>query len=52
MLAPKKIFNEKIAMETVTIFYQAVTPVVPGVTFMSKGQSEKEVFITVNAVNK
>lgn len=39
-------------MEAVTIFYQAVTPVVPGVTFMSKGQSEKEVSITVNAINK
>ncbi|XP_069471437.1 fructose-bisphosphate aldolase C [Ambystoma mexicanum] len=43
---------EEIAMATVTALRRTVPPAVPGVTFLSGGQSEEEASINLNAINK
>lgn len=42
---------EEIAMATVTALRRTVPPAVPGVTFLSGGQSEEEASINLNAIN-
>uniref|UniRef100_A0A8D0GN93 Fructose-bisphosphate aldolase n=1 Tax=Sphenodon punctatus TaxID=8508 RepID=A0A8D0GN93_SPHPU len=42
---------EEIAMATVTALRRTVPPSVPGVTFLSGGQSEEEASINLNAIN-
>ena len=44
--------SEEIAMATVTALRRTVPPAVPGVTFLSGGQSEEEASINLNAINK
>nr|XP_042116541.1 fructose-bisphosphate aldolase A-like [Peromyscus maniculatus bairdii] len=48
----QKFSNEQIAMATVTALRRTVPPAVPGVTFLSGGQSEEEASINLNAINK
>ncbi|XP_028824465.1 fructose-bisphosphate aldolase C-B [Denticeps clupeoides] len=48
---PTKFSNEEIAMATVTALRRTVPPAVPGVTFLSGGQSEEEASINLNAIN-
>ncbi|XP_068126261.1 fructose-bisphosphate aldolase C [Hyperolius riggenbachi] len=48
---PKKYTSEEIAMATVTALRRTVPPAVPGVTFLSGGQSEEEATINLNAIN-
>ncbi|XP_069802466.1 fructose-bisphosphate aldolase C isoform X2 [Dendropsophus ebraccatus] len=47
----KKYSAEEIAMATVTALRRTVPPAVPGVTFLSGGQSEEEATINLNAIN-
>ncbi|XP_078536236.1 fructose-bisphosphate aldolase C [Lissotriton helveticus] len=42
---------EEVAMATVTALRRTVPPAVPGVTFLSGGQSEEEASINLNAIN-
>ncbi|XP_074414116.1 fructose-bisphosphate aldolase A isoform X9 [Zonotrichia albicollis] len=42
---------EEIAMATVTALRRTVPPAVPGITFLSGGQSEEEASINLNATN-
>ena len=39
-------------MATVTVLCRTVPPAVPGITFLSGGQSEDEASINLNAINK
>lgn len=48
----QKFSNEEIAMATVTALRRTVPPAVPGITFLSGGQSEEEASINLNAINK
>ncbi|XP_037648955.1 fructose-bisphosphate aldolase A-like [Sebastes umbrosus] len=48
----KKYAPQEIAMATVTALRRTVPPAVPGVTFLSGGQSEAEATINLNAINK
>uniref|UniRef100_A0A8C5R1X5 Fructose-bisphosphate aldolase n=1 Tax=Leptobrachium leishanense TaxID=445787 RepID=A0A8C5R1X5_9ANUR len=48
---PHKYSSEEIAMATVTALRRTVPPAVPGVTFLSGGQSEEEATINLNAIN-
>ncbi|OBS76879.1 hypothetical protein A6R68_16680 [Neotoma lepida] len=48
----QKFSNEEIAMAPVTALQRTVPPAIPGVTFLSGGQSEEEVSINLNAINK
>nr|XP_042117902.1 fructose-bisphosphate aldolase A-like [Peromyscus maniculatus bairdii] len=48
----QKCSNEEIAIATVTALRRTVPPAVPGVTFLSGGQSEEEASINLNAINK
>ncbi|XP_058142085.1 fructose-bisphosphate aldolase A isoform X1 [Dasypus novemcinctus] len=48
----QKFSSEQIAMSTVTALRRTVPPAVPGVTFLSGGQSEEEASINLNAINK
>ncbi|XP_074414120.1 fructose-bisphosphate aldolase A isoform X11 [Zonotrichia albicollis] len=43
---------EEIAMATVTALRRTVPPAVPGITFLSGGQSEEEASINLNAINR
>merc|ERR1712212_991752 len=47
-----KYTNEEIAMATVTALRRTVPPAVPGVTFLSGGQSEEDASINLCAMNK
>uniref|UniRef100_A0AAQ4S5Y0 Fructose-bisphosphate aldolase n=1 Tax=Gasterosteus aculeatus aculeatus TaxID=481459 RepID=A0AAQ4S5Y0_GASAC len=47
-----KFSNQEIAMATVTALRRTVPPAVPGVTFLSGGQSEEEASINLNAMNQ
>jgi len=47
----KKYSAQEIAMATVTALRRTVPPAVPGVTFLSGGQSEEEASINLNAIN-
>ncbi|XP_012693155.2 aldolase a, fructose-bisphosphate, b [Clupea harengus] len=46
-----KYTNQEIAMSTVTALRRTVPPAVPGITFLSGGQSEEEASINLNAMN-
>ncbi|NWI18588.1 ALDOA aldolase, partial [Crypturellus soui] len=48
----KKFSAEEIAMATVTALRRTVPPAVPGITFLSGGQSEEEASINLNAINR
>lgn len=48
---PKKYTSEQIALATVTALSRGVPPAVPGVTFLSGGQSEEEASINLNSIN-
>uniref|UniRef100_A0A8C9CSL2 Fructose-bisphosphate aldolase n=1 Tax=Phocoena sinus TaxID=42100 RepID=A0A8C9CSL2_PHOSS len=49
---PIKYSPEEIAMATVTALRRTVPPAVPGVTFLSGGQSEEEASLNLNAINQ
>ncbi|XP_076609333.1 fructose-bisphosphate aldolase A-like [Chaetodon auriga] len=49
---PKKNSPQEIAMATVSALRRTVPPAVPGVTFLSGGQSEEEATINLNAINQ
>merc|ERR1712212_763024 len=49
---PKKFSSQEIAMATVTALRRTVPPAVPGVTFLSGGQSEEEASINLSAINQ
>lgn len=49
---PKKYTPEQIGEATVTALQRTVPPAVPGITFLSGGQSEEEASVNLNAVNK
>ncbi|XP_048413131.1 fructose-bisphosphate aldolase C-like [Stegostoma tigrinum] len=49
---PTKYSPEEVAIATVTALRRTVPPAVPGVTFLSGGQSEEEATIHLNAINK
>ncbi|XP_048476931.1 fructose-bisphosphate aldolase C-like [Rhincodon typus] len=48
----QKYSAEEIAMATVTALRRTVPAAVPGITFLSGGQSEEEASINLNAINK
>lgn len=47
-----KFSAEDIARATVTALQRTVPPAVPGITFLSGGQSEEEASINLNAINR
>jgi len=49
---PTKYTAEQIAKATVTALQRGVPPAVPGVVFLSGGQSEEDATINLNAINK
>ncbi|XP_072164044.1 fructose-bisphosphate aldolase-like [Diadema setosum] len=49
---PKKYTPEQIAEATVTALNRTVPAAVPGITFLSGGQSEEDASINLNAINK
>ncbi|XP_061220307.1 fructose-bisphosphate aldolase A [Neopsephotus bourkii] len=49
---PTKYSPEEIAMATVTALRRTVPPAVPGITFLSGGQSEEEASLNLNAINR
>uniref|UniRef100_A0A8C0DV85 Fructose-bisphosphate aldolase n=1 Tax=Balaenoptera musculus TaxID=9771 RepID=A0A8C0DV85_BALMU len=49
---PIKYSPEEIAMATVTALRRTVPPAIPGVTFLSGGQSEEEASLNLNAINQ
>ncbi|TSK14505.1 Fructose-bisphosphate aldolase A [Bagarius yarrelli] len=46
-----KYSSQEIAMATVTALRRTVPPAVPGITFLSGGQSEEEASVNLNAIN-
>merc|ERR1719260_80523 len=52
MTCAKKATPEEIGLATVTALRRTVPPAVPGVTFLSGGQSEQEATANLNAMNK
>ncbi|OWA50532.1 Fructose-bisphosphate aldolase A [Hypsibius exemplaris] len=48
----KKYTHEEIARATVTALSRTVPPAVPGVTFLSGGQSEEDATLNLDAINK
>ncbi|KAK6467853.1 fructose-bisphosphate aldolase A-like [Huso huso] len=48
----QKYSPQEIAMATVTALRRTVPPAVPGVTFLSGGQSEEDASINLNAINQ
>jgi len=48
---PTKYTPEQVALATVTAFRRTVPVAVPGVTFLSGGQSEEEASVHLNAIN-
>ncbi|KAK1151963.1 fructose-bisphosphate aldolase A [Acipenser oxyrinchus oxyrinchus] len=48
----KKNTAQEIAMATVTALRRTVPPAVPGITFLSGGQSEEDASINLNAINQ
>ncbi|KAL8611354.1 hypothetical protein ACOMHN_014409 [Nucella lapillus] len=48
----KKYSHQQIAIATVTALSRAVPPAVPGITFLSGGQSEEDATINLDAINK
>ncbi|KAL8574240.1 hypothetical protein ACOMHN_065783 [Nucella lapillus] len=49
---PTKFTHEQIAIATVTALSRAVPPAVPGICFLSGGQSEEDATINLDAINK
>lgn len=49
---PKKASPQEIAGATVTALLRTVPPAVPGITFLSGGQSEEEASVNLDAINK
>ncbi|KAA8584782.1 hypothetical protein FQN60_003476 [Etheostoma spectabile] len=49
---PRKYSPQEIAMATVSALRRTVPPAVPGVTFLSGGQSEAEATANLNAINQ
>lgn len=49
---PNKATPQEIAMATVTALMRTVPPAVPGITFLSGGQSEEEASVNLDAINK
>ncbi|KAK2580098.1 hypothetical protein KPH14_012377 [Odynerus spinipes] len=49
---PKKATPQEIAAATVTALMRTVPPAVPGITFLSGGQSEEEASVNLDAINK
>lgn len=49
---PVKFSPEDVARATVTALSRTVPPAVPGVTFLSGGQSEEEATINLDAINR
>ncbi|XP_012147475.2 fructose-bisphosphate aldolase isoform X1 [Megachile rotundata] len=49
---PKKATPQEIAAATVTALLRTVPPAVPGITFLSGGQSEEEASVNLDAINK
>ena len=48
----KKYTHEQIGLATVTALRRTVPPAVPGITFLSGGQSEADATINLNAINQ
>lgn len=49
---PTKATPQQIATATVTALLRTVPPAVPGITFLSGGQSEEEASVNLDAINK
>lgn len=49
---PNKASPQEIAAATVTALLRTVPPAVPGITFLSGGQSEEEASVNLDAINK
>jgi fructose-bisphosphate aldolase class I len=49
---PQKYTPQQIAEATVTVLRRTVPPAVPGITFLSGGQSEEEATVHLNEMNK
>ncbi|XP_042194475.1 fructose-bisphosphate aldolase C [Callorhinchus milii] len=49
---PTKFSPEEVAKATVIALRRTVPPAVPGITFLSGGQSEEEASLNLNAINK
>lgn len=49
---PKRASAAEIAVATVTALQRTVPPAVPGITFLSGGQSEEEASVNLDAINK
>jgi hypothetical protein len=49
---PKRATPQEIAAATVTALSRTVPPAVPGITFLSGGQSEEEASVNLDAINK
>ncbi|XP_015794081.1 fructose-bisphosphate aldolase A-like isoform X1 [Tetranychus urticae] len=49
---PTKATPEQVALATVTALQRTVPPAMPGVVFLSGGQSEEEASVNLNAINK
>jgi len=52
MSSPIKYTPEQVALATVTALRRTMPPAVPGVTFLSGGQSEEDATVHLNAINK
>lgn len=52
MSCPKRATAEEIALATVTALRRTVPPAVPGITFLSGGQSEEEATVNLSAMNQ
>jgi fructose-bisphosphate aldolase class I len=42
---------EEVAAATLTVMRRVVPPAIPGIMFLSGGQSEKEATVNLNAIN-
>jgi fructose-bisphosphate aldolase class I len=49
---PQKATPAQVAIATVTAFSRTIPPAVPGVVFLSGGQSEEEASLNLNAINQ
>lgn len=49
---PTKASPQEIGAATVTALLRTVPPAVPGITFLSGGQSEEEASVNLDAINK
>lgn len=52
MSCPKKYTPQEVALATVTALRRTMPPAVPGVTFLSGGQSEEDATVHLNAINQ